>query len=92
MKPPSVHELALSIADVGLPHPLAVVAARTAIAAGDPAAARAEAHRLRRSLLGSAINATGVLLHTNLGRAPRSADHAAASWSEPIAGRKPSER
>ena len=70
MRPPSVNDLALSIADVGLPHPLLVIAARAAIAAGDPDSAADEAHRLRRSLLGPAINATGVLLHTNLGRAP----------------------
>ncbi len=70
MRPPSVHDLALSISDVGLPHPLLVIAARRAIAAGDPPSAVTEAHRLRRSLLGPAINATGVLLHTNLGRAP----------------------
>ena len=70
MRPPSVNDLALSIADVGLPHPLLVIAARAAIAAGDPDSAADEAQRLRRSLLGPAINATGVLLHTNLGRAP----------------------
>ena len=70
MRPPSVNDLALSIADSGLPHPLLVIAARAAIAAGDPDAAAEEAHRLRRSLLGPAVNATGVLLHTNLGRAP----------------------
>jgi L-seryl-tRNA(Ser) seleniumtransferase len=70
MRPPSVDTLARSIADVGLPHPLLVEAARSAIAAGDPDAARDEAERLRRLLLQPVINATGVLLHTNLGRAP----------------------
>ncbi len=70
MRPPSVNDLALRIAHVGLPHPLAVIAARAAIAAGDPDSAVHQAHRLRRSLLGPAVNATGVLLHTNLGRAP----------------------
>lgn len=70
-----MNELALRIADVGLPHPLLVVAARAAIAAGDPDTAADEAHRLRRSLLGPAVNATGVLLHTNLGRAPLGTQH-----------------
>jgi L-seryl-tRNA(Ser) seleniumtransferase len=78
MRPPSVNDLALRIADVGLPHPLLVIAARAAIAAGDPDSAAAEAHRLRRSLLGPAINATGVLLHTNLGRAPLGDQHSRA--------------
>ena len=68
--PPSVDALARSIADVGLPHPLLVDAARAAIAAGDPDRARAIAHDTRAALLQPVINATGVLLHTNLGRAP----------------------
>ncbi|WP_419551475.1 L-seryl-tRNA(Sec) selenium transferase [Candidatus Poriferisodalis sp.] len=79
MRPPSVNDLALRIAHVGLPHPLLVIAARAAIAAGDPDSAADEAHRLRRSLLGPAINATGVLLHTNLGRAPLGQQHGGAS-------------
>lgn len=84
MRPPSVNDLALRIADVGLPHPLLVIAARTAIAAGDPDSAADEAHRLHRSLLGPAVNATGVLLHTNLGRAPLGNQHSRAlSSSEP---------
>ena len=78
MRPPSVNDLALRIADVGLPHPLLVIAARAAIAAGDPDSAADEAHRLRRNLLGPAINATGVLLHTNLGRAPLGRHHSRA--------------
>jgi hypothetical protein len=40
VRPPSVDTLARSIADVGLPHPLLVDAARAAIAAGDPDHAR----------------------------------------------------
>ena len=69
--------LARSLADTGLPHPLLVDAARLAIAAGDPDGARAEAEQLARSLLQPVINATGVLLHTNLGRAPIAVDHPA---------------
>ena len=69
-RPPSVDALARSLADVGLPHPLLVDAARAAIAAGDPDGARATAEAVRRGLLRPVINATGVLLHTNLGRAP----------------------
>ena len=45
--------------------------AREAIAAGVPGSAPERAEELRRSLLGPVVNATGVLLHTNLGRAPR---------------------
>ncbi len=71
-RPPSVDTLARSIADSGLPHPILVEIARAAIADGatdhDAVAARAEAYR--RSLLTPVVNATGVLLHTNLGRAP----------------------
>ena len=62
--------LAKSLAGSGLPHPLLVEAARAAIAAGDPAGAAERAEAIRRSLLRPVINATGVLLHTNLGRAP----------------------
>jgi L-seryl-tRNA(Ser) seleniumtransferase len=65
-----VDALARSIADTGLPHPLLVDAARAAIAAGDPAAARRNAEAIAATLLRPVINATGVLLHTNLGRAP----------------------
>lgn len=66
--------LARSLADTGLPHPLLVDAARAAIADGDPEdveeRARRHAHASARALLQPVVNATGVLLHTNLGRAP----------------------
>ena len=64
--------LARSLAGTGLPHPLLVDAARGAVAAGDPGSARARAERTLRLMLTPVINATGVLLHTNLGRAPLS--------------------
>jgi L-seryl-tRNA(Ser) seleniumtransferase len=69
-RPPSVDRLARELASTGLPHPLRVDAARRAIAAGDPSTAPAEAAAIARRLLQPVINATGVLLHTNLGRAP----------------------
>jgi L-seryl-tRNA(Ser) seleniumtransferase len=79
VRPPSVDALARSLArDVALPHPLLVDAARAAIAAGDPASARARAEATRRALLRPVINATGVLLHTNLGRAPLAVSRPAA--------------
>ena len=69
-RPPSVDALARGLADVGLPHPLLVDAARAAIAAGDPSSARARAEAVAAALLRPVVNATGVILHTNLGRAP----------------------
>ncbi|HEX2119452.1 MAG TPA: hypothetical protein VHF91_09735, partial [Acidimicrobiales bacterium] len=69
-RPPSVDALARELADVGLPHPLLVDAARAAIAAGDPSSARRRAEEVAAALLRPVINATGVILHTNLGRAP----------------------
>jgi L-seryl-tRNA(Ser) seleniumtransferase len=62
-----------------LPHALCVELARAAIADGPDAYAEAaaieRAHEYRRTLLSPVINATGVLLHTNLGRAPMPFHH-----------------
>ena len=69
VRPPSIDALARSLADTGLPHPLLVDAARTAVSNGDPAQARLLADLTARQLLQPVINASGVLLHTNLGRA-----------------------
>jgi L-seryl-tRNA(Ser) seleniumtransferase len=51
-----------------------VEAARAAIAAGNPASTVARAEAIAQSLLQPVVNATGVLLHTNLGRAPLGVD------------------
>ena len=77
-RPPSVDALARSMGDIDLPHPLLVDAARAAIAAGDPASAPSRAAAVHTALLGPVINATGVLLHTNLGRAPLAVDQPGA--------------
>jgi L-seryl-tRNA(Ser) seleniumtransferase len=69
-RPPSVDTLARSLAPTGLPHPICVELARAAIADGDWADVAGRAERFRRTLLTPVVNATGVLLHTNLGRAP----------------------
>ncbi len=61
-------------AESGLPHAVCVELARGAIAEGpasfERSAAITRANLFAQSLLGPVINATGVLLHTNLGRAP----------------------
>jgi L-seryl-tRNA(Ser) seleniumtransferase len=73
-RPPSVDALARALsAQSDLPHALLVDCARRAIAS-DPAnsenVARDLALQFERELIQDVINATGVLLHTNLGRAP----------------------
>jgi len=68
--PPSVDRLARTLVSSGLPPALCVEVAREAIAAGDWEQAPARADELAGALLGPVVNATGVLLHTNLGRAP----------------------
>ncbi|MEM8922801.1 MAG: L-seryl-tRNA(Sec) selenium transferase [Actinomycetota bacterium] len=69
-RPPSVDQLARSLDGSGLPHPLAVEVARTVIADDRVDEADAVARERRRRMLTPVVNATGVLLHTNLGRAP----------------------
>jgi L-seryl-tRNA(Ser) seleniumtransferase len=69
-RPPSVDALARTLAPVGLPSAICVDIARDAIASGDHTAAKAMALAFKRTLLMPVVNATGVLLHTNLGRAP----------------------
>ena len=76
--PPSVDTLARSLASTGLPHPVLVDIARDAIAAGDVDSAPQRAADAARRLLQPVVNATGVLLHTNLGRAPLAVAAAAA--------------
>ena len=79
MRPPSVDALARSLSENSpLPQPLLVDAAREAIDEAEAAetadyyleAAKALAKIQEAALLQPVINATGVLLHTNLGRAP----------------------
>jgi L-seryl-tRNA(Ser) seleniumtransferase len=71
-RPPSVDALARALAAGGstLPHPLLVDVARRAIADGNVDGAAAEAATVEQALLRPVVNASGVLLHTNLGRAP----------------------
>jgi L-seryl-tRNA(Ser) seleniumtransferase len=67
--PPSVDALARRVNGT-LPDPLRVDAARASIAAGRPDEVEGFARAIELALLRPVINATGVLLHTNLGRAP----------------------
>ncbi len=78
-RPPSVDALARAIGECGLPHAVCVELARQAIAEGpasfERGAAISRGKAFAQSLLGPVINATGVLLHTNLGRAPLELSH-----------------
>lgn len=78
-RPPSVDRLVRSIrSDVELPHPVLVDVARTVIAEERVGQAVDEAIRRRRRLLTPVVNATGVLLHTNMGRAPVAVEQTAS--------------
>jgi len=68
--PPSVNELAESLSGSGLPHPILVQEIRKAIDEGDWENLEERIQRIKTLSLQTVINATGVLLHTNLGRAP----------------------
>jgi L-seryl-tRNA(Ser) seleniumtransferase len=82
---PSVDKILQALGDAGLPQPVVVHAvrrhlhalrSRQAIPAADAIVAdiRSSLDRLRASRIRPVINATGVLVHTNLGRAPLAAD------------------
>jgi L-seryl-tRNA(Ser) seleniumtransferase len=68
--PPSVDALARRLPVDGLPDPLRIDAARASIKAGSPDEVERFARAIDDSMLRPVVNATGVLLHTNLGRAP----------------------
>ena len=73
-RPPSIDQIARAISDLDLPHPLLVDAAREAVKNSNVNDVLEEARKIgeiiSRTLLTDVINATGVLLHTNMGRAP----------------------
>src|SRR4051812_39162476 len=75
IRPPSVDALARSLRSDVLPDPLLVEVARKAIAAGSWDDSATLVRERERRLLQPVVNATGVLLHTNLGRAPFPIDH-----------------
>ncbi len=87
---PAVDHLVETLGDTGLPLALRVDCARTALdlarfeisrgGEGNPRTIAADLARdLRRSAGAKVINASGVLLHTNLGRAPLSVEAATAA-------------
>ena len=83
---PSVDKILQSLAETGLPAPIVVDAVRRHLGAlrttkksippADVVVAgvRERLRSLRASRIAPVINATGILVHTNLGRAPLSAD------------------
>ena len=80
--PPSIDRVARSLIGTGLPHPVLVDLARQAVARAGPGqvweVAQSLAAHYSRHLLQPVINASGVLLHTNLGRAPIDVQQTAA--------------
>ncbi|MEM9654290.1 MAG: hypothetical protein AAGA65_19510, partial [Actinomycetota bacterium] len=73
-RPPSVDQLARSLDHHDLPHPILVEIARKAIAEDRLDDVEGIARERKRAMLTPVVNATGVLLHTNLGRAPLEVD------------------
>ena len=67
--PPSVNDLVGAFEDTGIPRPLLVQEARKAIEDGDWENLSERINALKKLSLQEVINGTGVLLHTNLGRA-----------------------
>ena len=67
--PPSVNELVEAHSNSGIPRPLLVEEVRRAIDEGKWESLDERVETLRKLALQEVINATGVLLHTNLGRA-----------------------
>ena len=67
--PPSVNELVEAHSNLGIPRPLLVEEVRRAIDEGKWESLDERVETLKKLALQEVINATGVLLHTNLGRA-----------------------